>query len=217
MKALIRIFMADDHRLFRTGLRLLLERMSDVVITGEAEDGLQALDALRADPPDLALLDISMPGLNGIELTRRLRECCPALRIVMLSMHGERTFVLESLRAGADGYLLKDAGFDELARVIREVHRGNKAVSSGVSTLLVEELLHPVATPEEGAWKILTARERQVLQLLAEGRSTREMAGTLNLSAKTVESHRKQLMDKLDLHSVAELTKYAIREGLTQL
>lgn len=211
------LYLADDHRLFRAGLRLMLERMRDIRIAGEADNGLDAQEGVRATVPDLVLLDISMPGLNGIEVTRRLKEQLPDVRVIMLSMHSDRHFVLESLRAGADGYLLKDAGFEELVRVVREVHQGRRAVSAGIAGVLVDEVLNPGGNGDNGPWRQLTARERQVLQRLAEGVGTREIAESLNLSVKTVETHRKQLMDKLDLHSVAELTKYAIREGLTQL
>jgi DNA-binding NarL/FixJ family response regulator len=211
------LYLADDHRLFRAGLRLMLERMRDIRIAGEADNGLDALEGIRATRPDLVLLDISMPGLNGIEVTRRVKEQLPDVRIIILSMHSDRHFVLESLRAGADGYLLKDAGYEELVRVVREVHQGRRAVSAGIAGVLVDEVLNPGGNGESGPWRQLTARERQVLQRLAEGTGTREIAESLNLSVKTVETHRKQLMDKLDLHSVAELTKYAIREGLTQL
>ncbi len=211
-----RLFLADDHQLFRAGLRMMLDRMSDVQVVGEADNGLSALEGIREHKPTLALLDISMPGMNGIELTRRVKEADCNTLIVILSMHSDRHFVLESLRAGADGYLLKDAEFEELVRVIREVLAGRKAVSSELSTMLVDEVLNP-GQEEAGAWRVLSARERQVLQLLAEGRSTREIADTLAVSVKTIESHRKQIMDKLGLRSVAELTKYAIREGLTQL
>lgn len=213
----IRVYLVDDHRLFRAGLRLMLERMHDVEIAGEASDGLEALEGIRCTRPDLVLLDISMPGLNGIEVARRLRETEPGLQLIMLSMHSDRHFVLESLRAGANGYLLKDAGFEELVRVVREVHHGRRAVSAGITGVLVDEVLHPGATTDTGPWRELSARERQVLQQLAEGAGTREIAESLNLSVKTVESHRKALMDKLNLHSVAELTRYAIREGLSQL
>ncbi|MCA9784823.1 MAG: response regulator transcription factor [Candidatus Cloacimonetes bacterium] len=211
----VRIFLADDHRLFRSGLRMMLDRLADIEVIGEADNGLDALVALKELVPRVALLDISMPGLNGIELTRRIKQSHPQIVVVILSMHDERAFVLESLRAGADGYLLKDAGREDLARVIHEVLQGRKAVSAAISSILVDEVLHPAT--DSGAWKVLSARERQVLQLIAEGGSTREIAAGLNLSIKTIESHRKQIMDKLDLHSIAELTRYAIREGLSPL
>ena len=210
------LFLADDHQLFRSGLRMMLEKMKDVQVVGEADNGLSALEGIRETSPMLALIDLSMPGMNGIELIRRIKEGDCDTRNIILSMHSERHFVLESLRAGADGYLLKDAGFDELVRVIREVMAGRKAVSAGLSNMLVDEVVNP-GQEEAGAWRVLSARERQVLQLMAEGCSTRETADTLAVSVKTIESHRKQIMDKLGLRSVAELTKYAIREGLTQL
>ena len=210
------LFLADDHQLFRSGLRMMLEKMKDVQVVGEADNGLSALEGIRETSPMLALIDLSMPGMNGIELIRRIKEGDCDTRTIILSMHSERHFVLESLRAGADGYLLKDAGFDELVRVIREVMAGRKAVSAGLSNMLVDEVVNP-GQEEAGAWRVLSARERQVLQLMAEGCSTRETADTLAVSVKTIESHRKQIMDKLGLRSVAELTKYAIREGLTQL
>jgi two-component system response regulator NreC len=212
----IRILIADDHKIFRDGLRPLLERQPDMEVVGEAEDGLQALELVRKTRADVVVMDISMPGLNGVDATRHLmREPAPP-KVVALSMHSDRRFVLGMLKAGASAYLLKDCGFKELASVIRDVLGGKICLGSRINDSVIQEYIR-LAREQEGAGSPLSPREREVLQLLAEGASTKEIADRLCISVKTVESHRKQIMDKLDLHSVAELTKYAIREGLTSL
>jgi len=212
-----RIVLADDHRMFRDGLRSLLMAHADLEVVGEAEDGLGALQLARELQPDLLILDLSMPGLNGIEVTRRLALDSPATGVVILSMHGDRRYVREALRAGARGYVLKEAGFSELSHVIAEVLAGRLYLSPAVGEQIVQDYLRLADDEPGGVFAVLSAREREVLQMLAEGKPTKAIAAELYLSVKTVESHRKQVMDKLGIRSVAELTKYAIREGLTSL
>lgn len=213
----IRVLLADDHRIFRDGLRPLIAAHDDLEVVGEADDGLTAIELCRELAPDVAVLDISMPGLNGIEVTRRAVADRPELKVIILSMHSDRRFVLEALRAGARGYVLKDAGFRELLAGVLAVADGHLHLSGEVSEQVVRDYVKLADADQGSAFSILSAREREVLQLLAEGLSTKEIAGRLNLSAKTVESHRKAVMDKLEIRSIAELTKYAIREGLTRL
>ena len=213
----VTVLLADDHRIFRDGLRPLLAAQPDLEVVAEAEDGLEALRLARELEPTVAVLDISMPGLNGLEVTRRLAREAPAVRTVILSMHSDRRFVLEALRAGARGYLLKDAGFEELLVAIREVCEDRIHLGAAVSEQVIRDYVSLADAEEGSAFALLSAREREVLQLLAEGLATKEIADRLNLSVKTVESHRKAVMDKLEIRSIAELTKYAIREGLTPL
>lgn len=213
----LRIMLADDHRLFRDGLRTLLSQQSDMEVVGEAVDGPGVLTSARELRPDILLMDISMPGLNGIEATRRVLAEYPTIRIIMLSMHADQRYVSESLRAGALGYVLKDSAIDELLTAIRTVSRGQRFLSGSIASVILEEYVALAKERANSAFSALSPREREVLQLLAEGKSTKEMAAHLKVSVKTVESHRKQIMDKLNIHSVAELTKYAIREGLTPL
>jgi len=212
-----RILLADDHRLFRDGLRTLLESADDLEVIAEAEDGLSALGLALEQRPDIAVLDISMSGLNGLEVARRLSREAPEVRTIMLSMHGDRRYVVEALRAGACGYLLKDGGFDDLVTAVRAVQAGQVHLCPSVSDQVIREYVNLADAESGSAFDVLSAREREVLQLLAEGLSTKEIADRLNLSAKTVETHRKGVMDKLEIRSIAELTKYAIREGLTRL
>lgn len=213
----MRILLADDHRIFREGLKPLLAARPDFEVVAEAEDGLTALEMARDHRPDLVLLDISMPGMNGIELTRHLVDERPDLPVIILSMHGDRRFVLEALRAGARGYLVKDGGFEELLSAIAAVTEGRIFLSADLSDQIIRDFVARADAEEGSAFAVLSAREREVLQMLAEGLATKEIAGRLALSAKTVESHRRAVMDKLAIHSIAELTKYAIREGLTSL
>ena len=212
-----RILLADDHRIFREGLKPLLSGRDDLEVVAEAEDGLAVPGLVHDHEVDLVVLDISMPGLNGIEVTRRLAREAPGVAVIVLSMHSDRRFVLEALRAGARGYLLKDGGFAELIEAIGAVLGGRIFLSAAVGDQVVRDYIALADAEQGSAFSVLSAREREVLQLLAEGLSTKEIADRLNLSAKTVESHRKAVMDKLEIRSIAELTKYAIREGLTPL
>ncbi|MFH1143419.1 MAG: response regulator transcription factor [Candidatus Eisenbacteria bacterium] len=212
-----RIVLADDHRMFRDGLRLLLEARPECAVVGEAEDGPTALELCISLRPDLVILDLSLPGLHGLEVARRLAREAPGTRVIVLTMHSDRRFVIEALRAGIAAYVLKESGFSELAHVLTEVRAGRIYLSPALNEQVLREYTQ-MADPNAGtAFSILTGREREVLQQVAEGRATKEIAAALGLSIKTVEAHRKQIMEKLDLHSVAELTKYALREGLTRL
>jgi two-component system response regulator NreC len=213
----ITILIADDHRLFRDGLRTLLEKQGSIRVVAETTDGAETIRAAEELKPDIVLMDISMPELNGIEAARRIVSTGAATRIIMLSMHSDRRFIMESLKAGALGYLLKDCAFEEVLLAVKAVGEGAIYLSSRISESVIKDYIAIAKRVPGSAFSILSAREREVLQLLAEGKSTKETAARLHVSVKTVETHRKQIMDKLDIHSVAELTKYAIREGLTAL
>jgi DNA-binding NarL/FixJ family response regulator len=208
-----KILIADDHQIIRQGLKSLLDRYPDFQVVGEAADGRSAVRLAKQLMPDVIVMDIAMPDLNGIEATRQLTKAHPEIKIIALSMHADRRFANEMIRAGAQGYLVKDGAFEELAEAIRTVISGKAYLSPRVADnyALAEG---PTAS---SAFDRLSPREREVLQLMAEGRSTKEIAMDLTLSVKTIETHRRQFMEKLNLFSVAELTKYAIREGLTTL
>jgi len=213
----IRLLLADDHKLFRDGLRSMLDGHKGIEIVAEASDGIAVTKLAGELHPDIILMDVSMPDLNGIEATRKISAEHPTIKIIMLSMHSDRRYITEALRAGARGYLLKDSAFDEVLTAIRDCSSGKIYLSSRIADIVINDYINLARNADSSAFAILSAREREVLQLLAEGKSTKEIASQLKVSAKTIESHRKQVMDKLNLHSVAELTKYAIREGLTQL
>jgi two-component system response regulator NreC len=212
-----RVLIADDHKIFREGLRALLEKQRGIEVVAEAKDGLEAVRFAQKLIPDVVIMDVAMPEKNGIEATRETLEVLPKTKVIALSMHSDRRFVLQMLKAGAVGYLLKDSAFEELAAAIQAVASGQTYLSPKITDVVIKEYLHSQARSEASVFTILTHREREVLQLLAEGKSTKEIAATLHVSVKTIETHRQQVMDKLDIHSVAELTKYAIREGLTSL
>jgi len=213
----IRVLLADDHRLFRDGLRTLLEQEADLEVVGVAADGQSVLTQIGTCRPNVVLMDVSMPGLNGLEATRHLHADHPDVAVLMLSMHADHRFVVEALRAGALGYVPKDCEISELSAAIRAVFRGQLYLSPLLAGRIVRDYLAMMGDRADSAFSVLSAREREVLQMLAEGRSAKDIAGTLSVSIKTVETHRKNIMDKLDIHSVAELTKYAIREGITHL
>jgi len=213
----IRVLLADDHQLFRDGLSALLQRSPGFTVVGEAADGLAALKLTHELRPDIVLLDISMPGLNGVETTRRIAAEARQTRILILSMHADRRFVAETLRAGASGYLLKDSAFPEVVRAIHAAMQGHVYLSPAITDVVAQDFAGRVQSPQNSAFQLLSPREREVLQLLAEGCATKKIAAKLAVSTKTVETHRRQIMEKLGLHSVAELTKYAVREGLTPL
>ena len=213
----IRVLLADDHRLFRDGLRTLLEQQADLEVVGVAADGQSVLTQVGTCRPNVVLMDVSMPGLNGLEATRHLRADHPDVAVLMLSMHADHRFVVEALRAGALGYVLKDCEISELSAAIRTVFRASTLPVAVARRRIVRDYLALTGDRPDSAFSVLSAREREVLQMLAEGRSAKDIAGALSVSIKTVETHRKNIMDKLDIHSVAELTKYAIREGLTHL
>lgn len=212
-----RVLLADDHKLFRDGLRALIEVTPGFTVVGEARDGLEAVELCRSLRPDVLLLDISMPSMNGIEVARRLKDEGSTTRVLILSMHSDRRYVAECLRAGASGYLLKDSPFPEVARAMRAVLDGHVHLSPAIADVVAQEFAVHAHPSRDSAFDLLSAREREVLQLLAEGQGTKEIAARLSVSGKTIETHRRQLMEKLGLHSVAELTKYAVRQGLTPL
>jgi len=213
----IRVMLADDHRLFREGLRTLLEQQADFEVVGVAADGQSVLTQVGTCRPDVVLMDVSMPGLNGLEATRRLQTEHPDVAILVLSMHADHRFVVEALRAGALGYILKDCEITELQEAIRSVCKRQIYLSRSIAEGVVREYLALTGDRPNSAFSVLSAREREVLQMLAEGCSVKDIAGVLNVSIKTIETHRKNIMDKLNIRSIAELTKYAIREGLTHL
>ncbi|HEV8118945.1 MAG TPA: response regulator transcription factor [Thermoanaerobaculia bacterium] len=208
----LRVLIAEDHRLVRAGLRKLLESLSGVEVVGEAGDGRDALAQVEAKSPDIALLDIAMPGLNGLEAAERIVAEHPGTRVLLLSMHSNEEYVLQALRAGVSGYILKDSALTELELAIQAVRRGDTYLSPAVSRHVGDYVRRSGGepTPREG----LTSRQREVLQLIAEGESTKQIAGKLGVSVKTIETHRSQLMNKLDIHDVAGLVRYAIRIGL---
>ncbi len=213
----IEIVLADDHQIVRQGLRALLASESDLKVVAEADNGRSVLRRVKELSPDLVIMDISMPGLNGIEATRQIITEYPGTKVIALSMHSDSIFVQNMLKAGASGYLLKDCALGELVKAIRAVMDRKIYLSPGVSDVIIEDLLSDKNNTGGSAFLMLTAREREVLQLMAEGKSTQQIAEALCVSVKTVESHRKQIMDKSGIHSIAELTKYAIRQGLTSI
>lgn len=213
----IRVLLADDHKIVRDGLRTLLEKHADIAVLGEAEDGREALQMTRKLSPDIVVMDIAMPELNGIEATRQILSEYPGVKVVALSMHSDKRFVSEMLKAGASAYLLKDCAFEELITAIRTVIKSKIYLSPGIAGVVLEDYIRKNSKKDSSVFSVLSDREREVLQLMAEGKTTKEVAAHLNVSIKTVETHRTNIMTKLDIHSIAELTKYAIREGLTSL
>lgn len=209
----LRVLLADDHTLVRAGLRSLLQQMENVEVVAEAEDGRQVLAAVAEHRPDVVLMDISMSGMNGLEATLQLKRDRPEVRVIILSMHATEEYVLQALRAGASGYLLKDSAPLELALALRAVARGESYLSPPVSRQVVESYVQRTGR-EAQPLAALTPRQREILQLIAEGNSTKEIASRLALSVKTVETHRSQLMERLSIRDVAGLVRYAIRHGL---
>jgi len=209
---------ADDHRIMREGLRSLLEKSGNFECIAEAEDGYQAVKLAMELRPDIVIMDIAMPNLNGIEATRQIKSELPEVEVVVLSMHATRNYVLQVLQAGASAYLLKDSAFEELSTALLAISRGGMYLSPAIAkTAALANLKAGPSGGAAGQIEHLTKRELQVLQLIAEGKSTKDIAARLELSVKTVETHRKQIMDKLEIRSIAGLTKYCIREGLTTL
>ena len=205
----LRVILADDHQIVRQGIRTLVERQG-VQVVAETGDGLMLIEQVRQHLPDLAIVDVSMPGLNGIDATRQMLAAVPTLGVVLLTMHDEELHVSAALRAGVRGYVLKTQAADELMDAIRTVSTGGTYLSPKVSRMVVSAYVSGTDTAADP----LTARERIVLQLVAEGRTTKDIAGTLNLTVKTAESHRARLMEKLDIHDTAGLVRYAIRRGV---
>lgn len=212
----LKVLLADDHKIVRDGLRTLLQKHPDLIVIAETENGRATVQAVGERRPDLVIMDIAMPDLNGIEATRQIVAEHPDIKIIALSMHSDKRFVTEMLKAGAVAYLLKDCAFEELLIAIRAVTENKIYLSPGIAGVVVEDFIQSKKR-EPSVFSVLTDREREVLQLMAEGQTTKEIAGHLEVSIKTVETHRNKIMDKLGLHTIAELTKYAIREGLTSL
>jgi DNA-binding NarL/FixJ family response regulator len=211
-----RILIADDHKIFREGLRTLLTNQPGIEVIGEADNGRSTVAMATELQPDVVIMDVAMPELNGIDATRQVSAACEQTKVLALSMHADSRFVTRMLTAGAHGYLLKDCAFEELTLAIQTVLDDDVYLSPGVAGVVVRAMQSRSNEPGTKAPE-LTPREREVLQLVAEGRTTRDIAARLHVSVKTIETHRKQIMDKLELRSVAELTKYAVREGLTSL
>jgi DNA-binding NarL/FixJ family response regulator len=211
----IKILLADDHAMLRHGLSRSFEQEKDITIIGQAEDGYSAIELTKELSPDLVIMDIGMPGLNGIETTRRIIQDCPKVKIIGLSMHSSDKYVREMFKAGASGYLLKNCSFDELVEAIKAVMSGNTYISPSIGDMIIKEYTSK-PDDEKSVFSILSQREREVLQLLAEGKSTKQIGQKLHISPKTVEAHRLRIMDKLKIDNIAQLTKYAIQEGLTE-
>jgi two-component system response regulator NreC len=214
----ITILVVDDHKILRQGLRTLLAKEADMEVLAEAEDGRGAVRLVRELSPQVVIMDVGMPDLNGIEATRQILQESPETKVIALSMHSDRRFVTNMIKAGASGYLLKDSAFEELATAIRVVMARKTYLSHEIAHVVVTDYVQGGGSKDEySVFSILSPREREVLQLMAEGKANRQIAETLNVSLKTVETHRQQIMNKLGIHNIVELTKYAIREGLASL
>jgi two-component system response regulator NreC len=211
----ISVLLVDDHRMIREGLRAMLSVEQGVEVTGEAEDGRQAVRMAAELRPDVVVMDVRMPDLNGVDATRQVLAALPTTRVVALSADADPRSAAEMLRAGATGYVVKDSAFDQLATAVRAAARGESYLSPKVEATVIEEFARGGTAGPRSAFQTLSPREREILQLMAEGQATKQIAATLHVSVKTVETHRRNLMEKLRIDSVAEATKYAIREGLT--
>jgi two-component system response regulator NreC len=211
----IRVALADDHKLMRSGLRVLLEQQQDLTVVGEASDGREAVTLVSSQKPDVLVMDIGMPNLNGIEAASQITQNHPNISIVMLSMHSDESYVLRALKAGAKGYLLKDSAETDLIRAVHSVAEGKSFFSPAVSRVLLDDYVRKLKrSGTEDPYDLLTPREREILQLVAEGKSNKDIAQLLNLSVYTVETHRSNVMEKLNLHGVPELILYAVRKGI---
>jgi len=211
----IRVLLADDHQLMRSGIRLMLEREADLVVVGEASDGREAVALAKSLKPDVAVMDIGMSSLNGIEAAQQMTGDNPEIAVVMLSMHSDESYVLRALKAGARGYLLKDSAEADLIKAVHAVAGGKSFFSPAVSKVLLDDYVRKLRrSGTEDAYDLLTPREREVLQLIAEGKSNKDIANLLNLSVYTVESHRSNLMEKLNVRGLPELILYAVRKGI---
>ena len=211
----IRVLLADDHTLIRAGLRMVVESQPDLTVVGEADNGREAVAMAETLKPDVVVMDIGMPSLNGIEASRQIREKMPDTQVVMLSMHSDEGYVLRALKAGAKAYLLKDSAEADLARAIHAAAEGRSFFSPAVGKVLLEDYMRKLQrTGAEDSYEFLSAREREILQLVAEGKSSKEIASLLGLSAYTVETHRARTMQKLNLRGVPELILYAVRKGI---
>lgn len=213
---IVRILLADDHHLVRTGMRALLKSFPNVEVVGETGDGREAIELVQTLAPNIVLMDIAMPGLNGLDATARIVKEFPHTRVIILSMHANEEYVQQALRAGAAGYLLKNAAPEELGLAIQAVTRGETWLSPAISRLVVEEYLG-ARGETAGPLAQLTLRQREILQLIAEGKTTKQIAAALAVSIKTVETHRTQLMERLGIRDVAGLVRFAIRHGLVRI
>ncbi len=214
----ITVLLADDHTIVRDGLRYLLEAQPDIEVVGDAADGREAVVLATKLKPDVAIVDITMPELNGIDATLQMRQVCPSTEVIILSMHANTRHVARALQAGAHGYLIKESAGTEVIEAVRAVHAGHRYLSQLISDALVDDYVFQCSIMENrGSLELLSAREREVLQFVVEGRSSAEIASILNLSPKTVESYRSRLMQKLDINDIPSLVKYAIQQGLTPL
>ncbi|MFA6004186.1 MAG: response regulator transcription factor [Elusimicrobiota bacterium] len=213
----LRILLCDDHRIFREGLKTLIQGKPGLQVVGEAQDGLAAVQYAKDLSPDIVIMDISLPKLNGIEATRKILHLRRDIKVIVLSMHSDRRFVTETLKAGAAGYLVKDSAFDELFSAICAVDEGKTYLSPAIAQIVVDGCVRHASQADPAAASPLTQREREVLQLLAEGCSTKQIALKIQLSVKTIETHRMHIMKKLDIHNIAGLTKYSIQEGIISL
>ena len=211
----IKVLLADDHKMIRAGLRLVLEQQPDISVAGEADDGRQAVSLAQELKPDVVVMDVGMPNLNGIEASLQIKEARPETAIVMLSMHSDEGYILRALRAGAAGYILKDSAEADLVGAVRAVAEGKSFFSPKVSRILLEDYMRKLRkTGADDSYDLLSAREREILQLVAEGQSSKEIANLLNLSVYTVETHRGNIMQKLNLRGIPELILYAVRKGI---
>jgi two-component system, NarL family, response regulator NreC len=215
MNQSIRILLADDHTVMRAGLRLLLERQPNLTVVGEAADGRQAVELAERERPDVVIMDIAMPHMNGVEAARQIVNHSPETAVAILSMHSDESYVIRSLKAGARAYLLKDSAEADLLEAVQAIREGKSFFSPAVRRILKEDYVHQLEEMgAEDSYELLTNREREVLQLVAEGKSNKEVANLLNLSLYTVETHRTHILQKLNLHSVPELILYAVRKGI---
>ena len=213
----IRIVLVDDHTVMREGLRLQIEQLADMEVVAEADNGRSAIRLAEELNPDVVIMDISMSGLNGIEATRQIIDKCDGLKVITLSMHPSRRYVAQMLKAGASGYILKDSAFSEITEAIRGVVAGQTYLSPQIAGFVVEGFVRDYSEKESADIPLLTPREREVLQLLAESKTNKEIAELLYLSVRTVETYRRNIMDKLNIHDLAGLIRFAIREGLISL
>lgn len=213
----IGVLLVDDHAIIREGLRSLLEKQPDMEVLADTDEGRKAVELVRELSPDVVIMDVTMAGLNGIEATRLIAAEFPEVKVIALSIHSQRRFIADMLSAGAAGYILKECLFDELVQAIQAVAVGGRYLSPRIADVVVDDYVKRLSGTADSPLAALTGREREVLQLVAEGKSTKEIALELHVSTKTIEANRRQIMEKLDVHSVAELTKCAVREGLTTL
>ena len=213
----IKVLLADDHKILREGLISLLKKQHDIELIGEAEDGREAVRKTLELKPDVVIMDIGMPELNGIEATRQIKAALPEVNVIALSIHSDKRFVTGMLKAGALGYLLKDSAFKELVKAINAVNDNKTYIGSGITDIIIEDYLHQLNKDTSTSDSPLSERENEVLRLLAEGKNAKEIASLLNVSPKTIETHRQHIMEKLNIHNLVDLVKYAIQTGLISL